>query len=79
MGSVASLNSLMAVMAPVIGASLLGVVHRRAGDWHRPAVLLRALPGCAAPCRLAPFRRQPPATARRPPIVPETAMTTTRS
>lgn len=34
MGSIASLNSLMAVIAPVIGATLLGVVsHRPAGDW----------------------------------------------
>jgi len=34
MGSVAALNSLMAVAAPVIGASLLGVVsHRPRGDW----------------------------------------------
>ncbi len=34
LGAVASLNSLMAVIAPVIGAALLGVVsHRPAGDW----------------------------------------------
>ncbi len=34
MGSLAALNSLMAVAAPVIGASLLGVVsHRPRGDW----------------------------------------------
>lgn len=34
MGSIAALNSLMAVIAPVIGATLLGVVsHRPAGDW----------------------------------------------
>lgn len=34
MGSVSALNSLMAVMAPVIGASLLGLVsHRPKGDW----------------------------------------------
>ncbi len=34
LGSVASLNSLMAVIAPVVGASLLGFVsHRPAGDW----------------------------------------------
>jgi DHA1 family tetracycline resistance protein-like MFS transporter len=34
MGSVASLNSLMAVLAPVIGAGLLGLVsHRPPGDW----------------------------------------------
>ena len=33
MGAVASLNSLMAVMAPVLGTALLGVVsHRPAGD-----------------------------------------------
>ncbi|MFN7726780.1 MAG: MFS transporter [Rubrivivax sp.] len=34
MGSVASLNSLMAVMAPVVSAGLLGMVsHRPKGDW----------------------------------------------
>lgn len=34
LGSVASLNSLMAVIAPVVGAALLGVVsHRPPGDW----------------------------------------------
>jgi DHA1 family tetracycline resistance protein-like MFS transporter len=34
MGSVGSLNSLMAVVAPVVGATLLGIVsHRPAGDW----------------------------------------------
>jgi DHA1 family tetracycline resistance protein-like MFS transporter len=34
MGSVAALNSMMAVLAPVIGAGLLGLVsHRPAGDW----------------------------------------------
>ena len=34
MGSVGSLNSLMAVVAPVVGATLLGSVsHRPAGDW----------------------------------------------
>ncbi|NRF70081.1 MFS transporter [Aquincola sp. S2] len=34
MGSVASLNSLMAVVAPVVGAALLGIVsHRPAGDF----------------------------------------------
>jgi DHA1 family tetracycline resistance protein-like MFS transporter len=34
MGSVAALNSMMAVLAPVIGAGLLGLVsHRPAGHW----------------------------------------------
>ena len=34
MGSVGSLNSLMAVVAPVVGAALLGIVsHRPPGDW----------------------------------------------
>jgi DHA1 family tetracycline resistance protein-like MFS transporter len=34
LGSVASLNSLMAVIAPVVGAALLGLVsHRPQGDW----------------------------------------------
>jgi DHA1 family tetracycline resistance protein-like MFS transporter len=35
MGAVAALNSLMAVMAPVVSASLLGVVsHLPRGDWR---------------------------------------------
>ena len=35
MGAVAALNSLMAVMAPVVSASLLGVVsHLNKGDWR---------------------------------------------
>ena len=35
MGSVSSLNSLMAVIAPVIGAPLLGAVsHLPQGDWR---------------------------------------------
>jgi DHA1 family tetracycline resistance protein-like MFS transporter len=35
MGSVSSLNSLMAVLAPVIGAPLLGLVsHLPKGDWR---------------------------------------------
>ena len=35
MGSVSSLNSLMAVIAPVLGAPLIGVVsHLPAGDWR---------------------------------------------
>ena len=35
MGAVSALNSLMAVVAPVIGAPLLGVVsHLPQGDWR---------------------------------------------
>ena len=35
MGSVSSLNSLMAVIAPVLGAPLIGVVsHLPASDWR---------------------------------------------
>ena len=35
MGAVTALNSLMAVMAPVISASLLGIVsHLPKGDWR---------------------------------------------
>jgi DHA1 family tetracycline resistance protein-like MFS transporter len=65
MGSVASLNSLMAVLAPVIAATLLGVVsHRPAGDvWiglpFYFCALLQALGACVA---ILHFRRHPPPT-----------------
>ena len=63
MGSVASLNSLMAVMAPVIGASLLGVVsHRPAGDWliGLPFYFCAALQVCSTLIALQFFRRHRP-------------------
>lgn len=63
MGSVASLNSLMAVMAPVIGASLLGVVsHRPTGDWliGLPFYFCAALQVCSTLIALHFFRRHQP-------------------
>jgi DHA1 family tetracycline resistance protein-like MFS transporter len=50
LGSVSALNSLMAVLAPVIGASLLGVVsHLPANDWRigAPFFLCAALQAAA--------------------------------
>jgi hypothetical protein len=69
MGAVASLNSLMAVLAPVIGRPLLGLVsHLPAGRLaHRAAVLLlRAAAGWAAAGRLH-FRRATAAPVAAPP------------
>lgn len=63
MGSVASLNSLMAVMAPVIGASLLGLVsHRPAGDWliGLPFYFCAALQVCSTLVAWHFFRRHRP-------------------
>ena len=75
MGAVSSLNSLMAVVAPVIGAPLLGVVsHLPHGDWRigAPFYFCAALQlrrtACSpwlhfrAPARATPRRRR-----RRPP------------
>lgn len=50
MGAVSSLNSLMAVIAPVMGAALLGVVsHYPRGDWRigAPFFFCALLQGCA--------------------------------
>ena len=61
MGAVASLNSLMAVLAPVISAPLLGVVsHRPPGDiWiGMPFYFCAALQGIGAIVAIRHFRRQ---------------------
>ncbi|MFM2342782.1 MAG: hypothetical protein RLZZ592_2435 [Pseudomonadota bacterium] len=70
MGAVASLNSLTAVFAPVIGAALLGVVsHLPQGDWRigLPFFLCALLQIVALTLALQHFRRhpasQPPAAA----------------
>jgi DHA1 family tetracycline resistance protein-like MFS transporter len=61
MGAVASLNSAMAVLAPVIGAPLLGVVsHLPAGDWRigAPYYFCAALQLAATLLALRHFRTQ---------------------
>jgi DHA1 family tetracycline resistance protein-like MFS transporter len=59
MGSVSSLNSLMAVVAPVIGAPMLGIVsHYPQGDWRigAPFYLCAALQGVALVLAVLHFR-----------------------
>jgi DHA1 family tetracycline resistance protein-like MFS transporter len=61
MGSVASLNSLMAVIAPVVAASLLGIVsHRPPGDpWiGLPFYFCALLQAAGATLAITHFRRQ---------------------
>ena len=73
MGAVSSLNSLMAVLAPVIGAPLLGVVsHLPQGDWRigAPLYFCAALQAAALLLAWRHFRRQPRA-ARLPPHRPD--------
>jgi DHA1 family tetracycline resistance protein-like MFS transporter len=64
MGAVASLNSLTAVFAPVIGAGLLGLVsHLPQGDWRigAPFFLCSLLQVVALVLALRHFRRHPAA------------------
>jgi DHA1 family tetracycline resistance protein-like MFS transporter len=59
MGAVSSLSSLMAVIAPVLGAPLLAVVsHLPAGDWRlgAPMYFCAALQGCALALAWIHFR-----------------------
>jgi DHA1 family tetracycline resistance protein-like MFS transporter len=66
MGSLASLNSLMAVAAPVIGAALLGLVsHRAPGDWliGLPFYFCAALMALATAVAARHFRRHRDAAA----------------
>ena len=61
MGAVASMNSLMAVVAPVLATALLGFVsHRPAGDWliGLPFYFCAALQAGAALIAIRFFRRQ---------------------
>ena len=61
MGSVAALNSLMAVIAPVVGATLLGVVsHRPPGDFWigLPFYFCALLQAAGAVTAIRYFRRQ---------------------
>jgi DHA1 family tetracycline resistance protein-like MFS transporter len=60
MGAVASLGSLTAVIAPVLGAGLLGAVsHLPQGDWRigAPMYLCSALQWLAMGLALRHFRR----------------------
>jgi DHA1 family tetracycline resistance protein-like MFS transporter len=66
MGSVASLNSLMAVLAPIISTPLLGIVsHRPPGDWliGLPFYFCALLQGAGALIAIAHFKRQRAQTA----------------
>jgi MFS transporter, DHA1 family, tetracycline resistance protein len=65
LGAVASLNSLTAVMAPVLGAALLALVsHLPRGDWRigAPFFLCSALQAVATVLALRHFRRHPPSS-----------------
>ena len=79
MGAVASLNSLTAVMAPVLGAALLGFAsHLPRGDWRigAPFYLCAALQAVATVLALRHFRRHPqphPAPAPTPDTAPAPA------
>jgi len=60
MGSVSSLNSMMSVIAPLIGAPLLGIVsHLPQGDWRigAPLYFCAALQGVALILAVIYFRR----------------------
>ena len=62
LGAVASLNSLTAVLAPVLGAALLGfTAHLPKGDWRigAPFYLCALLQVAATVLALRHFRRHP--------------------
>ena len=62
MGAVSSLNSLMAVIAPVLGAALLGMVsHFPKGDWRigAPFYFCAVLQAAALVLAILHFRRHP--------------------
>ena len=65
LGAVSSLNSLMAVIAPILGAALLGMVsHLPQGDWRigAPFYFCAALQAAALALAILHFRRgRPPA------------------
>lgn len=67
MGAVSSLNSLMAVFAPALGAPLLAMVsHFPKGDWRigTPFYFCAVLQGAALGLAVRHFRRQPQVSAR---------------
>lgn len=84
MGAVASLSSLMAVVAPVLGAPLLGVVsHLPAGDWRlgAPMYFCAALQAAALVLAAIHFRgaRRNRLAAQAAATTPSEAACTTRS
>jgi DHA1 family tetracycline resistance protein-like MFS transporter len=69
MGSLSALNSLMAVLAPMIGAPVLGAVsHLPQGDWRigAPFYLCAALQGLAMLMAWSQFRSIPTAVPAEP-------------
>ena len=73
LGAVASLNSLTAVMAPVLGAALLGfTAHLPQGDWRigAPFYLCAALQLAATVLALRHFRRHPAPSQPAPASAP---------
>jgi DHA1 family tetracycline resistance protein-like MFS transporter len=73
MGSVSALNSLMAVLAPAIGAPLLGIVsHLPAGDWRigAPFFACSLLQGLALLLAWRHFRKPSSAATPRPAAAP---------
>jgi DHA1 family tetracycline resistance protein-like MFS transporter len=73
MGAVSSLNSLMAVLAPVIGAPMLGIVsHYPLGDWHigAPFYLCAALQAVALVLAVRHFRGERRARLATPTATP---------
>ncbi len=66
MGAVASLNSLMAVLAPVIGAPLLALVsHLPPGDWRIGAAVLLLRRAAGRRPLSSPARTSAASAARR--------------
>ena len=77
LGAVASLNSLTAVLAPVIGSALLGFVsHLPRGDWRigAPFFLCSALTLAATVLALRHFRTHPAHAAAVAPAVPSSGL-----
>lgn len=78
MGAVAGLNSLMAVIAPVVGPSLLAMVsHLPRGDWRigAPYYFCAALQACATLLAIRHFRTHRPAAAAPANVAAETTPT----
>ena len=73
MGAVAGLNSLMAVIAPVVGPALLSFVsHLPRGDWRigAPYYVCAVLQGCATLLAIRHFSTHQAAPATQPATTP---------